>query len=121
MEFDARAMFQHLVDDLGADLDEEYEWVFTFSHSDSDKLQSVMEAIADTFVSEVEIDPNEPIGSFDDAPIHEDEGGKKTKGPPELTIEFFGLITEPTLSRLHEKFKDVTKRLGIDYLGVDCY
>ena len=45
----------------------------------------------------------------------------RTEGPPELTIEFFGQITEPTLSRLHEKFKDVTKRLGIDYQGVDCY
>ena len=121
MEFDAKALFQNLAEDFGAELGDEFEWVFTFSHADSNKLQSAMEPIGDAFASEVEIDPEEPIGSFDDAPIHEDENGRKTKGPPELTIEFNGLITEPTLETLHKKFKDVAQRLGINYLGVECY
>jgi hypothetical protein len=95
--------------------------VFVFSHSDADKLQTAMETIGDTFASEVKINPREPIGSFYDAPVHEDEEGRQTVGPPELTIEFFGQIAEPTLSRLHEKFQAVAKRLGIDYAGVECY
>ncbi len=121
IEFNARALFQHLADERGADGSEEYEWVFRFSHANSGKLQSAMEAIGDAFTSEVEIDPNEPIGSFDDAPMFEDEDGTPIEGPPELTIEFCGQITEPALSRLHEKFQDVSKRLGIEYLGVECY
>jgi hypothetical protein len=69
------------------------DWAFTFSHSDFATLQGAMEEITEAFAAEVDVDPDQPVGSFDDAPVTEDEDGNQTTGPPQFTIEYSGVAS----------------------------
>jgi len=121
MALDARALFRHLIDNLGGKPDTPYDWVFEFSHPDFQYLQSQMETIADFFARRLSLTPDDVIGSFDDAPTAEDEEGNTIELDPTMTLEYSGVVTEKTLAQLHKGFKRLAAKAKIKYSGVECY
>lgn len=82
VEFDARALFRHLIDDLGGTAEDEHDWTFGFSHPNSAYLQTRIEAFADFLVDTLSIAPDEVVLTFDDAPTAEDVDGRVVETRP---------------------------------------
>lgn len=122
LSFDASALFRHFAEHLVGDpAVDEFQWGFSFSHADFGTLRSAMEQVADAFAAEVGVDGSEPLGTFDEAPVVEDEEGVRTTGKPMFTIEYTGAMAEGKLAALHRQFRKLSSELGIEYLGVEVY
>lgn len=119
LKFDAAALYAHLRDQ-GDEPDRPYLWSFGFTSPIADELEAIVEELGEAAVDTLAIGPDNIAFELAESMVTSDEDGE-TIGPPYLSLEFTGVLTESELHNLHERFTDLCEVTPVTYDGVTNY
>lgn len=110
LRFDIDALFDHMVTNLGHELDEEKDWCFAFQADDLAALQEAANDVGGEYV--VQLDPSIDI-------INED--GTTLPGPPLLTVMRRAALTADEVKSIASTMQSLADKRALSYEGVSCY
>jgi hypothetical protein len=109
LKLDVDALFEHLTKNLGHDIDDEKDWVFTFR---SDKV-APLEKLADELSAEFEVDLQEEVETI--------ENDRSFMGPPMLSVLVRNSLRSEQVKSISIRFENLAKANKVTYEGVACY
>jgi hypothetical protein len=118
LAFDIDALFEHLVNELDHDFEDEMEWDFTFQSEDFAKLGKLAEKFEADF--EVSLHHDEPDAEPTDDPAAIAEI-TASPGNSLLSVRRVAALTASEVKELAAKMATVAETEGVTYLGVSCY
>jgi len=110
LNFDIDALFEHLVNNLGHDLEDVKDWNFSLRSPD----MSVLEQVAEDLDSEFGV-------LLQDNVEEEDDEGNPSIGDPLLMVIRRGALTVDEVKQISERMQSIAAERGLTYDGVDCY
>lgn len=120
LKFDAAALYAHLRD-IGDEPEAPFLWSFGFSSPIADELEAVVEDLGEIAVETLAISSENIAFELAESVNFIDEDGYESTGPPYLSLEFTGVLTESELQNLHERFQEQCLHTPVTYDGVSYY
>lgn len=120
LKFDATALFAHLRE-MGDEPESPYLWSFGFSSPIADELEAIVEELGEATVNMLAISPENIAFELAESVTLVEEDGTESTGPPYLSLEFTGVLTESELQQLHEAFAEECENTPVTYDGVTNY
>jgi hypothetical protein len=110
LQFDIDALFDHMVNNLEHDVNDELDWHFLFRSSDLDALNRLAEDLESEFFIHIQ----EQIDELD-------EEGDPTDGQPELIAMCRGAFTADQIKEMASQMQVIAEKRELTYAGVNCY
>ena len=113
LAFDIDALFEHMINNLDHDLENELEWIFTFVNPDTEALEQFAESIADELTSAEE---SLELGLIPLAIQHENSNTITER--TDLIATVLGSLQPDEVKELHNLCIKLAKDSGTEYIGV---
>lgn len=110
LAFDVDALFEHLTENLGHNLEDEKEWTYIVRSSDYQALEDA----ASEFEEEFAIHLHQHVEE-------EDEEGNVSKGDPIMCVIRVDALSAEQVKEIAQRVDAVAAARGLDYEGVHCY
>lgn len=110
LSFDIDALFDHLVNNLDHDLEQEMDWMFTLRAADVATLEQASELIDD---DEFMMYLHEHVEEIDEA-------GNSSEGRPLLSVIRRGALGPVEVKAIAARLSSIEGVAGLDYEGVEC-
>lgn len=110
MSFDIDALFDHLINNLDHDINDEKDWSFTLR---SDDLR-VLEKVASELETEFMVQLQETVEEVD-------IDGNSSFGPPLLSIVQRSALAADDVKAIADRIRSIAIERGLVYEGVTCY
>lgn len=110
LNFDIDALFDHLINNLRHNLEDEKEWNFFLRSADLQTLEQVAEELEREFT--VQLEENVETVGID---------GNVTLDDPMLSVIRCGALTADDVKRIAQRMEKLAVEHGLRYDGVDCY
>jgi len=110
MRFDIDALFDHMINNLGHDINDEQDWTFSLRSGDLEALKEVAEELANEFMVQLQETVEEV-----------DSDGNRSYGEPLLSIVRRGALRPDQLREIAERIGTIAAQRGLAYDGVSCY
>ncbi|MEZ6094684.1 MAG: ribonuclease E inhibitor RraB [Pirellulaceae bacterium] len=112
-QMDIDAVFDHLVNNLGHDIEDELDWVFWFHASTPSELNAIAEELKDEFDVDLIEDASEDAS--------DDEEGDDEQAKPMISALQRGALTCDDVKSLVERFRALAEQHGVTFEGVECF
>lgn len=110
LNFDIDAIFAHMVNNLGHNIEQEQDWHFSLRSYDLDELERVAVELEQEFA--VQIQENVEESDID---------GNVSLGAPLLTVIQRGALTAEDVKQTASRIQQIASERGLIYEGVNCY
>lgn len=97
LAFNIDALFDHMVNNMDHDMEDELDWVFSLRSEDVSKMERVAEQLDDEFLTLIEGDE------------------------PSLSVIHRGALTPTEVKEIVSRLSGVAEQAGLAYEGVGCY
>jgi hypothetical protein len=114
LKLDAAALFKHLRDSGSDALEHHQRWCFYFRADDIEPLEELGQFMHDRLHEFFHVNLQDVVEEVK-------PDGSVTEGPPMLSIDYVGVLDEPTVAGLHKRFTAIAKERGLRYEGVASY
>lgn len=110
MSKDIDALFDHMLGNLGHEMDDIKDWMFNLRSADLDRLEAIADELDEEFTVQI-VESVEEI----------DADGNSSMGPPLLCVVIQDALLPDEVKSLAERFKRLAQSQGVSYEGVSCY
>lgn len=110
LSFDIDALFDHMVNNLGHDLNDEKDWSFSFRSDDVSKLEEVAHELQEEFIVQIQEEVEEV-----------DVDGESQLGPPLLSVVRRAALSADEVRSIAGRMSSIASEHGLVYEGVSCY